>query len=360
MSSKKSKRIWILFSLIVSYLWWDSSYNIIANSFSHPMINLAILALGVILFSIAYSLLPWIFRPFYHISFRSGELRVRINNVKKIYLLKQGSSAFLFLGHLHVELINGRKMHFPIFNKKRTNDRLEKAGLLIKRPSSNQQNFVYFAFGFFIYFLMFKESSIGDEYFGALILTAVVYSLRNKLSDHPDQIINLSKNIHALKKKQMRDRTVKLFGTLLIASIVLGFISDLPLSRDDRSFYVQSKIFEKHPDAEGLEAMVSLASAGFSSTQLNQVAWFYTVVPNMELRDPKKAVELSNLSLKIHSTREGSDTYVCALMADHQNEKAIKLAQKINLRERVKQFQDGNLCEDAELFSGTRNVASSI
>ena len=347
-NSKRSYRLWILFSVFICFLSGIIEYKIIANSFSHPKFNLIIMAIGITLFSTAYSIIPKIFMPFYDISYRSGELRVRFNDTTKKYLLKHGSPAFLFMGFFRIELNSGRKLYVPFINKKRTVERLEKEGLVIKQPSSYQQILIFIAFGLTIYFLTLNNDSIKDEYLGALILIVVVFNLKKKLSEKSEQVINMSKNIHSLKKKQMRVRTVKTFGALLIASFALSFVSDLPLSEDDRIFYVQSKIFEKHPDAEGLELMAKLASAGFSSSQLNKVAWYYIVVPQMELRDPKRAIELSTLSLKINGTQEAFDTYLCALMADHQNERAIDLAKKIKLHERVKLFKEGNLCEDTE------------
>ncbi len=143
------------------------------------------------------------------------------------------------------------------------------------------------------------------------------------------------------------------FFGLMMAAFTL---SARPLNAFDRQLEKISSLIYAGEYEEVIQLYQSLDSPERSAPFKNNYAWFLSVVPQLELRNPPKAVKLAESAFTIAKNPTTADTYSCALMVSGHKDEALKLATEFKLKNRVEAFNQGHLCSDKNF--GSRSLAS--
>lgn len=139
-----------------------------------------------------------------------------------------------------------------------------------------------------------------------------------------------------------------MFALLLVAS--------QPLSPVDRKLRGVHTLLKEGRFADANREFEMIESPERSERFKNNYAWFLAVVPDDELRNPKKAITLAQQALLQRDTKHTQDTLACAFMANGEVEKALEIAKESKLKDRIALFEQHELCKDSKFTS--RSVAS--
>jgi hypothetical protein len=223
-----------------------------------------------------------------------------------------------------------------------------------------------------------RSTSLQGMAYSALVLASLVFvgGVFFSGSDSPPLIaLSLASALFfAMKSKKTKYEQWKVDSKLLYRRIfwnrrglevvgmsilmwTTGLLSDQPLSPIDRELRALrsaavdgnfSEIKRRYEDLEPLRLNHGIYN--------NDFAWFLSVVPDVSLRDPAKAVKLAGSALVTHPSKTVRDTYVCALMANSDTVAALKYSEVFHLNDRLHEFAAGKLCADEHFAQ--RAVAS--
>lgn len=161
--------------------------------------------------------------------------------------------------------------------------------------------------------------------------------------------------LRVLKKLLLTRYALQSLVSFLIA-LSLPYLAMQPFSEVDRKISRANILMKEGRFTEANHQFKEIEDPNRSEYFKNNYAWFLTVVPNQELRNPKKAIQLAEEALLQRNVKHTQDTLACAYMANGQPEKALEIAKENNLKDRVSLFEQHALCKDSKLAS--RSVAS--
>jgi len=190
----------------------------------------------------------------------------------------------------------------------------------------------------------------------ALIGLVAIFLMRKKdLSNRPISVQNNTRHKQALKKLLFTRNSAE-FAVCYLMMIVSVSIAVQPLSQVDRKIHGANTLLKEGRFAEANREFEMIESPERSERFKNNYAWFLAVVPDTNLRNPKKAIELAQQALQTSKTKRLQDTLACAHMANGEMEKALEIAKEEKLNKRISLFEKHALCTDPKI--AFRSVAS--
>lgn len=149
-------------------------------------------------------------------------------------------------------------------------------------------------------------------------------------------------------------------GICMAVSIATIVLSGNPLSAVDRKISEARDLAREGHYLEALKNYEELESIAHKPMYKNDYAWFLSVVPDLNYRDPRKAIRLSEeaLSSAIPAySKPIADTYACSLMANGDRAAALEVTTKYDLKKRKTLFDQDKPCSENESFAA-RSIAS--
>ena len=169
---------------------------------------------------------------------------------------------------------------------------------------------------------------------------------------------NGRRGANTISKTRLAAHTKFVLAIVILGSPLLPSSILKSILQSETSIELADHQFKQGNFKEGIQVLEQELQIKRSGKVLDALAWALTTHPDPQERNYSRAVELSEESLKqlkdLHQLQSFaeiepiiySNTYICALFGNHQENDAIQRAKRMGAKRRMNDFMAGKGCED--------------